>query len=121
MGLNLSNQQIALELGLNKDDVQAMTTQLREGIMQAEPEVQLEGVIEVDECMSPQGIKATLKQPKKGRPPRRQRLKGKRGRGRLESEKPPILGLLERGGRVVLKMLANVQQKTIKLMCTLWC
>jgi transposase-like protein len=41
-------------------------------------------------------------------------LKGKRGRGTLESEKPPILGLLERGGRVVLKMLANVQQKTIK-------
>jgi transposase len=41
-------------------------------------------------------------------------LKSKRGRGTLESEKPPILGLLERGGRVVLKMLANVQQKTIK-------
>ncbi len=33
MGLNLSNQQIAAELDLNKDDVQAMTTQLREGIM----------------------------------------------------------------------------------------
>ena len=33
MGLNLSNQQIALELGLNKDDVQAVTSQLREGIV----------------------------------------------------------------------------------------
>ncbi len=33
MGLNLSNQQIAAELNLNKDDVQAMTTQLREGIV----------------------------------------------------------------------------------------
>jgi hypothetical protein len=33
MGLNLSNQQIANELGLNKDDVQAMTGQLREGIV----------------------------------------------------------------------------------------
>jgi len=32
MSLNLSNQQIAHELGLNKDDVQAMTCQLREGI-----------------------------------------------------------------------------------------
>jgi transposase len=41
-------------------------------------------------------------------------LKGKRGRGTLEFEKPPILGFLERDGRVVLKMLANVQQKTIK-------
>lgn len=33
MGLNMSNQQIAAELQLNKDDVQAMTTQLREGIV----------------------------------------------------------------------------------------
>ncbi len=33
MGLNLSNQQIAKELGLNKDDVQEMTQQLREGIV----------------------------------------------------------------------------------------
>ena len=32
MGLNLSNQQIAAELDLDKDDVQIMTTQLREGI-----------------------------------------------------------------------------------------
>jgi transposase-like protein len=33
MGLNLSNQQIAAELDLDKDVVQAMTTQLREGIV----------------------------------------------------------------------------------------
>jgi len=32
MGLNLSNQQIAAELDLNKDDVQSMTEQLREGV-----------------------------------------------------------------------------------------
>jgi transposase-like protein len=34
MGLNLSNQQIAKELGLNKDDVQQMTTQLRTGVVE---------------------------------------------------------------------------------------
>jgi transposase-like protein len=34
MGLNLSNQQIGQELGLNKDDVQAMTSQLRSGVME---------------------------------------------------------------------------------------
>ncbi len=33
MGLNLSNQQIGRELELNKDDVQEMTTPLREGIV----------------------------------------------------------------------------------------
>lgn len=33
MGLNLSNQQIGREPGLNKDDVQVMTQQLREGVV----------------------------------------------------------------------------------------
>jgi hypothetical protein len=33
MGLNLSNRQIAKELDLNEDDVQQMTTQLREGVV----------------------------------------------------------------------------------------
>lgn len=33
MGLNLSNEQIAAELGLSVGDAQAMTTQLREGIV----------------------------------------------------------------------------------------
>lgn len=33
MGLNLSNEQIAKELDLNKDDVFQMTTQLREGVV----------------------------------------------------------------------------------------
>ena len=32
MGLNLSNQQIAAELDIDPDDVQAMTAQLREGV-----------------------------------------------------------------------------------------
>lgn len=34
MGLNLSNRQISKELGLNGDDVQMMTSQLRDGIVQ---------------------------------------------------------------------------------------
>src|SRR5688500_9074554 len=50
----------------------------------------------------------------KGRLGRRRRLKGAPGRGTLEKEKPPILGLIQRGGEVVLHMLANVQQSTIR-------
>ena len=41
-------------------------------------------------------------------------MKGARGRGTLEKEKPPILGMLQRGGEVSIRMLADVQQKTIK-------
>jgi transposase-like protein len=31
----------------------------------------------------------------------------------LEKEKPPVFGMIQRGGEVVIRMLANVQQKTI--------
>ena len=41
-------------------------------------------------------------------------LKCARGRGTLEKEKPPIFGMIERNGDVVIHMLANVQQETIK-------
>lgn len=50
----------------------------------------------------------------KGRTGRRNRLKGSRGRGTLEKEKPPIFGMIQRSGQVVIKMLPNVQQKTIE-------
>lgn len=36
------------------------------------------------------------------------------GRGTLAKEKPPIFGMVERGGAVVLHMLANVRQATIQ-------
>ena len=42
-GLNLSNAQIAQELGLNPDDVQRMTEQLRDGIVARQPEPILVG------------------------------------------------------------------------------
>src|SRR6187551_1053903 len=49
MGLNLSNRQIALELGLNPSDVQAMTEQLRQGLVATAPDVALAGEVEIDE------------------------------------------------------------------------
>jgi len=49
MGLNLSNRQISKELDLNKDDVQKMATQLREGVFSHQPVAVLEGTVECDE------------------------------------------------------------------------
>jgi hypothetical protein len=49
MGLNLSNQQIAKELGLCGSDVQAMTEQLRRGLAAKTPAVELTGGVEIDE------------------------------------------------------------------------
>ena len=49
MGLNLSNRQIAAELGLDGSDVQAMTEALRGGLVAKAPPVRLEGEVEADE------------------------------------------------------------------------
>jgi transposase-like protein len=49
MGLNLSNRQIALELGLDASDTQIMTEQLRHGLVAKTPAVELQGEVEIDE------------------------------------------------------------------------
>jgi transposase-like protein len=110
MGVNLSNRQIAHELGLCESDVQ--TEVLRQGIVAKVPEVVLRGDVEFDELYVVAGHKGNPEAVlAKGHEGRRNRLKG--GRGTLEKEKPPIFGMIERGGQVVIWMLANVQQPTI--------
>lgn len=112
MGLNLSNRQIAQELNLNDSDAQEMASLLRRGVVDRRPPVRLEGEVECDEVYviaghkgRPDGIR--------GRKARRNRLKGARGRGTLTAEKPPIFGMIQRGGEVRITMLENVQQQTI--------
>ena len=115
MGLNISNAQIAAELDLAESVAQEMTTQLREGVVVKKKPVQLSGEVEGDEVYIVAGHKGQpAKVEKAGRTPRKRRLKGKRGRGTLAGDKPPILGLLQRDGDVFIKMLPNVQQVTIQ-------
>ena len=79
----------------------------------------MSGEIEADEVYVVAGHKGHPEiVAKLGRKGRRRRLKGKRGRGTLADEKPPILGLLQRTGEVVIHMLPNVQQVTIKPVLT---
>jgi transposase-like protein len=49
MGLNLSNAQIARELGLNEQDLHQMASLLREGVCEKRPVVVLSGQVEADE------------------------------------------------------------------------
>jgi len=49
MGVNLSNQQVGKELGFCGSDVQAMTEQLRSGLIAKASPVRLEGEVEIDE------------------------------------------------------------------------
>jgi transposase-like protein len=57
MGLNLSNRQIAQELGLNQSDAQLMTEQLRTGLVAGTPPARLEGEVEIDEVYVTAGHK----------------------------------------------------------------
>src|SRR3954454_3915494 len=49
---------------------------------------------------------------------RRRRLDGAPGRGTAAKDKPPVLGLIQRGGEVVLRMLPDVRQRPIEPIIT---
>ncbi|MBV8703442.1 MAG: transposase [Acetobacteraceae bacterium] len=66
MGLNLSNRQIAMELGLDASDVQAMTEQLRRGLLAKTPKVKLAGEVEIDEVYVVAGHKGQPAEVAKG-------------------------------------------------------
>ena len=77
MGLNLSNEQIAPELGIDPDDAQVMASQLRQGIVEGKPEVSWTARSSATRFMWWPGTKVTTRPSrKKGGPPRRRRLKG---------------------------------------------
>ena len=95
-----------------------MTEQLRRGLVAKAPAVELKGEVEIDEVTWWPGKGPAERSGQKGRLARRRRLARRAGRGTLEKDKPPILGLIQRGGQVVLHVLANVQQRTIKPVIT---
>jgi hypothetical protein len=77
--------------------------------------VTLSNEVECDEAYVIAGHKGQPEVVKnKGRKGRQRRLKGKAGRGTLAKERPPVFGMIQRGGQGVIKLLANVQQKTIE-------
>lgn len=92
-----------------------MTTFLRQALHAQRQPPLLEGEVEFDEVYIVAGHKG---QPaavqRAGRSARRNRLKAKRGRGTLETEKPPVLGMIQCTGQLSITMLPNVQQQTIQ-------
>jgi transposase-like protein len=79
----------------------------------------LSGEVESDEVYVVAGHKGHPEIVRKlGRKGRRRRLKGARGRGTLDKEKPPILGLFQRHGDVAIQRLPNVRQATIQPIIT---
>jgi hypothetical protein len=114
MGLHVSNDQSAHELDVDRSDIHPMTAALRTGMVK-KPRVTLSHEGECDEASVIAGHKGQPEVvPTKGRQGRRRRLQGKAGRGTLAKERPPVFGMMQRGGHVVINLLANVQHKTIE-------
>ena len=90
-------------------------TQAQFAILEKKPAVILSNEGECDEASVVAGHKGQPEIVKsKGRKSRRRRRKSKSGRGTMAKEKPPVFGRIERGGQVVMHLLAHVKQKTIE-------
>lgn len=95
----LAARQLGRDLEVNKDTAWYMAMRIRRA-MADHPEQRglLQGIVEIDEAYI--GGK-----PRKGGP------KSKRGRG---TKKVPVVGAVERGGRIVARTVPNVTAKTLK-------
>jgi hypothetical protein len=82
----------------------------REGIVAKPPAVVLSGEVECDELDVVAGHQGHPEAVKKRATRTPATLKGDRGRSTLAQERPPILGMIQRSGQVVMHLLANVQQ-----------
>jgi transposase-like protein len=77
--------------------------------------VTLASEVECDEAYVIAGHKGQPEVVKnKGRQGRQRRLESQCGRGTLAKERPPVFGMMQRGGQVVIHLLNNVKQKTIE-------
>jgi len=86
-----------------------LAKKLRRGLYHSQLQEKMKGIVELDEVYVTAGLKG-----KHGlqRPPRFRVLKV-RGRGTYTTDKPPIMGMMERGGMVRLIPSANVTGQTI--------
>lgn len=115
MAINVSNRQIANELDLSVSDVHDMTTLLRQTVANNYEPQKLSGTVECDEAYIVAGHKGNPEAIEdNGRQARRRRLKGSPGRGTLAKDKPPIIGMAQRNGDIVIHMVSDVKKETIE-------
>jgi len=107
----------AKEGRVNRHTADRLFRLLRAAIYQSRSEEPIglgpEDIVEGDEVYITAGLKGHAGGQVLDRPPRRRGLK-RRGRGRWESDRVPIFGLLRRGGEVRLFVLPNVRTETIR-------
>lgn len=84
------------------------------------PDIPLEGVTEVDEVYLISGWKGRPAGHKPPRPFRCRRQKGRRGRGTWETDKLPLVAIVQRGGQVRLFVQRNLRKETLRPLLRRW-
>lgn len=97
----ISSRQLARHLSVNKDTAWLLQKKIR--LAMAENKVELKGLIEADESFI--GGKSPNRHPEK--------RQIKQGKGTGYAEKTPVLGMLERKGKIVTKVLNKAWGKEI--------
>lgn len=108
-----STQEIGRELGVSYPTARRMVTLFQLAYLTQRFRGLLGGPVEIDEVYVVAGLKGGAAGVALERPPRGRGLK-KPGRGTWETDKVPVLGLVDRQGQVYLLVCANVQTKTIQ-------
>jgi transposase-like protein len=108
-----STLEIATELQVNLKTAQRMVTLLQLTLITCRYRFSLSGQVEFDEVYLIGGLKGRAGKLNLDRPPRQRGLRLP-GRGVWETDKVPILGLVDRQGYIYLVPCANVQSDTIR-------
>lgn len=110
-----STREIGIELDVSLKTAQRLVRLLQLSLITVRYRFMLKGKVEFDEVYLSGGLKGQAGKIKLERAPRK---RGKRqpGRGTWDSDKVPILGLVDRQGHIYLVPCANVQTETIRFL-----
>jgi transposase-like protein len=110
-----STREIGIELDVTLKSGQRLVRLLQLSLITVRYRFMLQGQVEFDEVYLIGGLKGQAGKIKLERAPRK---RGKRqpGRGTWQSDKVPILGMLDRQGHIYLVPCANVQTETIQFL-----
>lgn len=110
VSLKCSTQEISEELEITYDLADAMVKKLGKCFFDRPAADKLFGYVEIDEAYQnagEKGVEQTEREP-------RRRANNRRGRGTMETDRPPLMGIIQRGGLLRLQVMENVQKTTIE-------
>jgi len=125
MKLGLSIKKIAEELGIEENTASRMCNLMRGSMFFQNCLNKLSGTVEIDEAYQTAGSKGNGRKTREdnksrgikkdlGRDPRKRGLKIK-GRGSFQKDKPPVIGMIERGSNTLhLEVTMDVKKDTMK-------